>query len=114
MTRIRIMIAVVAFAAGTAHAEDKAAGERYFRAGAKAYSAQNFAAAATDFDEAWKAFPIPEIAFSAAQAYRKLYRIDPNPGHVRRAIELYRRYLEKVKSGGRVGDAVDNLAEMER
>jgi hypothetical protein len=29
-------------------------------------------------------------------------------------VELYRAYLQQVKTGGRVGDAADNLAEMER
>jgi hypothetical protein len=112
--RLAASMLVVAIVATPAHADDKAAAERYFRAGAKAYAAQNFAAAATDFDEAWKAMPLPEIAFSAAQAYRRLYRVEPKPQHVRRAVELYRAYLDKVKSGGRVGDAADNLAEMER
>ena len=56
----------------------------------------------------------PEIAFSAAQAYRRLYRVDPDPHFVHRAIELYRAYLARVTTGGRVGDAADNLAEMER
>jgi hypothetical protein len=96
-----------------AHADDRAAAERYFRAGAKAFAAQNFGAAATDFDEAYKALPLPEIAFSAAQAYRRLYRIDPKPEYVKRAVELYRVYLDKVKTGGRVADAADNLADME-
>jgi len=100
--------------AGVAHADDKAEAERYFRAGAKAYAAQNFAAAVADFEEAYKSLPLPEIAFSAAQSYRRLYRIDPQPRHVARAVELYKVYLEKVKTGGRVGDAADNLAEMER
>jgi tetratricopeptide (TPR) repeat protein len=101
--------------AGVAHADDKRAeAERYFKAGAKAYAAQSFAAAAADFDEAYKALPMPEIAFSAAQAYRRLYRVDPKPEYVRRAVELYRVYLEKVKTGGRVGDAADSLGELER
>ena len=39
---------------GIAHADDRANAERYFRAGAKAYAAQNFQAAATNFDEAYK------------------------------------------------------------
>ena len=43
---------------------------------ARAYAAQNFEAAAADFYEAYKALAMPEIAFSAAQAYRRLYRID--------------------------------------
>lgn len=93
---------------------DRAVAEKYFRTGAKAYAAQSYGAAAANFDEAYRALPLPEIAFSAAQAYRKLYRTDRQPQHVRRAVELYRIYLKEVKTGGRVGDAADNLAEMER
>jgi hypothetical protein len=104
---------VLALVANVAHAEDRKAAEKYFRAGAKAYAAQSFAAAAANFDEAYKAAPMPEIAFSAAQAYRRLYRVDPNPAHVRRAIELYKAYLAVVKTGGRVGDAADSLEQLE-
>jgi len=107
-------LVVIALLVATAHADDKATAERYFRAGAKAYAAQNFAAAVANFDEAYKAMPVPEIAFSAAQAYRRLYRSDPQPQFVRRSVELYRVYLDKVKSGGRIGDAGDSLGEMER
>lgn len=110
----RIIAIVIVFATTVAHAEDRKTAERYFRAGAKAYAAQNFKAAAESFDEAFRAAPLPEIAFSAAQAYRRLYRIEPQVGHVQRAVELYRAYLDQVKTGGRVGDAADNLAEMER
>lgn len=107
-------ILVLALVARVANADDRKAAEKYFRAGAKAYAAQSFAAAAANFDEAYKAAPMPEIAFSAAQAYRRLYRVDPNPAHVRRAIELYKAYLAVVKTGGRVGDAADNLDQLER
>ena len=113
MNRLALVVAILLAVTATAAAERKAA-ERYFRAGAKAYAAQNFIAAAANFDEAYKSEPMPEIAFSAAQAYRRLYRIEPKPEHVKRAIELYRAYLDKVKTGGRVGDAADNLAELER
>ncbi len=108
-------LAVLALAAAPVRAEaPRAVAERYFRAGAKAYAAQSFAAAASHFDEAYRALPLPEIAFSAAQAYRRLYRVDPRPSHVQRAVELYRIYLGRVKTGGRVGDAADSLGEMER
>ncbi|MEO7091856.1 MAG: PEGA domain-containing protein [Polyangiales bacterium] len=110
----RLAIVVLLGMATVAHAEDRAAAERYFRAGAKAYAAQSFGAAAQNFDEAYKASPIAEIAFSAAQAYRRLYRVEPKAEYVKRAVELYRAYLGQVKTGGRVGDAADNLAEMER
>ncbi len=97
-----------------ARAEDRAAAEGYFRAGAKAYAAQSFAVAAEDFDLAYAAMPLPEIAFSGAQAYRRLYRVAAKPEYVQRAVQLYRVYLEHVKSGARVGDAADNLGEMQR
>jgi hypothetical protein len=111
--KLAIAILVVVCLAGSARADKKAA-ESYFRAGAKAYAAQNFLAAAQNFDEAYKAAPMPEIAFSAAQAYRRLFRIDAKPDYVKRSVELYKAYLSVVKKGGRVGDAADNLAEMEK
>jgi hypothetical protein len=110
MKKILLSLLLVAH---VAHADDRATAERYFRAGAKAYAAQSFDAAATDFDEAYKNLPLPEIAFSAAQAYRRLYRVESKPEYVRRSVELYRAYLDKVKSGGRVADAADNLADMQ-
>lgn len=107
-------VIILLLVAGVARADDRATAERYFRAGAKAYAAQSFEAAAAQFEEAYRALALPEIAFSTAQAYRKLYRVDPRPAYVKRAVELYRVYLDKVKKGGRVGDAADSLGEMER
>lgn len=99
---------------GTAQAEDRAMAERYFRLGEKAYQAQNFEAAGQNFEEAYKQFPLAEIAFSAAQAYRRQYRIDPKPEYVALAVKHYKTYLGKVKSGGRVADAADALSEMQQ
>ncbi|MFN0250199.1 MAG: hypothetical protein ACKV2T_25165 [Kofleriaceae bacterium] len=113
VTNIAILVGVLVCLAGPARADKKAA-ESYFRAGAKAYAAQNFLAAAQNFDEAYKVAPMPEIAFSAAQAYRRLYRVDAKPEYVKRSVDLYKAYLSVVKKGGRVGDAADNLQEMEK
>jgi len=110
----KALVLSLVLAATPAHADDQKAAEAYFRAGAKAYAAQNFAAAAENFDEAYRAAPLPELAFSAAQAYRRWFKIDPKRAHVQRSVELYRAYLAVVKTGGRVGDAADNLQEMER
>jgi hypothetical protein len=96
-----------------AHA-DKAKAQQYFHAGAEAFKKQSFEAAAENFELAYKELALPEIAFSAAQAYRRQYYIDPKPEYVKRAVELYRAYLDAVKSGGRVGDAADALAELQR
>ncbi len=110
----RAALLIVLVLVGVAHAEDKKLAERHYKLGAKAYAAQNFEAAATNFDEAYKNYNKPEIAFSAAQAYRRLYQIDPKPQYVRRAVELYEVYLGAVKTGGRVGDAADSLLDMKR
>lgn len=100
--------ALMLMMAGAARA-DRAAAQRYFRSGAEAYHAQNFAAAADAFDLAYAELPLPEIAFSGAQAYRRRYQGDPQAGHVKRAIELYRAYLAAVKTGGKVREASDHL-----
>ena len=113
MKRLTITVAIVLSLIGTAGAERKVA-LKFFRAGEKAYKAQQFATAAQNFYEAYKELPLPEIAFSAAQAYRRQFRIDQSPDAVRRSVELYTFYLAKVKEGGRVGDAADSLGEMTR
>ena len=105
---------LVATLSGPARAEDRAMAERYFRLGEKAYQAQNFEAAGQNFEQAYKQFPLAEIAFSAAQAYRRQYRIDPKPEYVALAVKHYKTYLGKVKSGGRVADAADALSEMQQ
>ena len=107
-------LAILVVLTTLARADEKERAKSYYQAGVKAYAAQSFAAAAADFDEAYKAVPVPEVAFSAAQAYRRLYRVDANPDYLKRAAELYRAYLDKVKSGGRVGDAADSLGEVQR
>lgn len=109
-----VAVAVLLAFAAPSHAEDRAQAEAHFRLGEKAYQAQDFEAAAAQFEEAFKHAPLPEIAFSAAQAYRRLYRIKPRPADVARAVELYRVYLGKVTQGGRVADAADALAEMQQ
>lgn len=112
-------LAVVLLLAGVARADDPVAGDRkvaeeHYAIGAKAYKAQNFAAAAEQFDAAYQALPVPELAFSAAQAYRRQYKVDGQLANARRAAELYKVYLDQVKRGKRVRDAADSLVDLER
>ena len=109
---MRALLILVVLTA-TAYA-DKTKAEQYFHAGAEAFKKQSFEAAAEQFELAYKEMPLPEIAFSAAQAYRRQYFIAPKPEYVKRAVELYHVYLDAVKQGGRVADASDGLAEMQR
>jgi tetratricopeptide (TPR) repeat protein len=111
---VLVLVLVLGLGSRTARADDPKLAERLFHAGERAYKSQDFFAAASDFEQAYKAFPLPEIAFSAAQAYRRQYQVDAKPSHVARAIELYRAYLDKIRTGGRVADAADGLADMQR
>jgi hypothetical protein len=97
-----------------AAADPRSDAQKRFYIGVKAYHANNFAAAAEHFEEAYKILPLPEIAFSAAQSYRRQYRIDRKIERAERAVELYRLYLDVVKTGGQVGIAADGLDAMER
>jgi hypothetical protein len=118
MTRIlRVLVCLVVVAVTfvpQAHADDqRIEAEKYFRTGERLLNAGEYAAAASSFEDAYEILPLPEIAFSAAQSYRLAYVKDQQPARLKRAVELYRLYLEKVKSGGRVNDATNALLELE-
>jgi hypothetical protein len=84
-----------------------------FNAGAQAYEAGQYPAAIQALTEAYRLAPRPGILFSMAQAHRKQYFVDKQPARLREAIKLYREYVSKVEQGGRRGDAVQALAELD-
>ncbi len=114
---VRVFVAlllVTVLPAAPVRADDqRAEAERYFRTGERLLNAGEFAAAASSFEDAFEILPLPEIAFSAAQSYRLAYVTEQQPARLKRAVELYRLYLEKVKSGGRVNDATNALLDLE-
>jgi len=93
-------------------AREKKQAEGFFRAGERAFNKGEYLTAAQAFEEAYRRFESPAIAFSAAQAYRLHYFDKENPVHLKRAVELYRFYLDKVPSGARRADAAVNLSEL--
>lgn len=97
--------------ASPAAAEDRKEAARLFGAGEKAFKMADYDSAAQSFEAAYAAFPAPEIAFSAAQAYRLGNSLLPRPraDYVKRAIELYELYVERDRRGGRVADAAVHL-----
>jgi hypothetical protein len=112
---LRILVCLVVMAvSSTALADDqRIEAEKYFRTGERLLNAGEYAAAASSFEDAYEILPLPEIAFSAAQSYRLAFVKDQQPARLKRAVELYRLYLEKVTSGGRVNDATNALLELE-
>jgi hypothetical protein len=91
----------------------RAEAERLFRAGEQAYHAGKYAMAAQAFEASYEILPAPQIAFSMAQAYRLQYFVDKDTAGLRRAVELFRLYLEKTPNGGRRDVAITHLAELE-
>jgi hypothetical protein len=109
---MKLIALSIALVASSAHADDRSDAEALFRIGAAAYKNGNFKAAALNFDRAYELFKAPEIAFSAAQAHRHQYQADSQPGHVKRAIELFEIYVAAVPEGS--GKRKDALAHLNR
>jgi PEGA domain-containing protein len=93
--------------------DNRAEAEKLFRAGEQAFNAGDYIVAAQAFEEAYQLLPLAAIAFSTAQSYRLQYFVDKQPSRLKRAIDLYRLYVEQTPSGGRREDAVANLSELE-
>lgn len=83
-----------------------------FNAGAQAYRAGQYLAAATAFEQAHTLLPSAALLFSAAQAYRRQYLAEPAPATLRRAIELYREYLRVDPKANRREDAMEALGTL--
>ena len=107
------LLAVSVAASATASADQVAEARTLFNAGAQAYEAGQFVAAAQAFEQAYKLSPRAGILFSMAQAWKRQYYIDRNPANVQRAVKAYRDYLGEVTQGGRRADAAQALAELE-
>ena len=84
-----------------------------FDAGATQYEIGDYLFAIQAFEQAYAIAPREGIVFSMAQAHRRQHTRTNDAKHLARAIELYREYLARVPSGGRVADAVKALEELE-
>ena len=87
--------------------------KQHFRAGQQAFDAGQYLTAARAFEESYKVLPIPEIAFSMAQAYRLQYFKDKQTQHLDRALEMYQTYVAKKPKGNRLGDSITHIAEID-
>jgi tetratricopeptide (TPR) repeat protein len=110
-----ILVSVLALTGdlGAQEPPDRERAKASFAAGATAYGAGEYLAAIQAFEAAYALTPFPQIAFSLAQAERRQYFVDRAPEHLKRAIELFRRYIAEVPNGGRRADALDALSQLE-
>jgi hypothetical protein len=84
-----------------------------FDGGAAMYDKAHYDEAILAFEAAYRIAPRPGILFSIAQAHKKQFFFDKNPEHLREALRGYREYVEKTPNGGRRGEAVASIAELE-
>ncbi len=84
---MRRLILPLLLVATLAHADDAAdAAKRFYDAGTKAFEAGHFREAATDYERAFAAQPLPAFTYDIASAYDKAGASDE-------ALAAYRRYL---------------------
>lgn len=111
---IAAVMALAIMAPRPATADDaRAIAERAFRTGERLFNAGEFTDAAASFEAALKTMPVPAIGFSTAQAHRLAWVKGGDPSHLRRAVELFRKYVVDVGSGQRVSDATAALGELD-
>jgi len=91
----------------------RAATKRYVEAANQAYRLGRYALALRAYEEAYALSPLPAITFSMAQAQRLAYYQDRDPEHLRRALELYRKYLDEAPTGNRREHATLHLEAIE-
>jgi hypothetical protein len=108
-----LLVALWPARVGAQPAADVDRAKESFQAGATAYAAGEYLAAIQAFDTAYELTPLPQIAFSLAQAHRRQYFASRDRTHLDKAIALFRRYVEEVHSGGRRADALDALSQLE-
>jgi len=93
--------------------EEGALAERLRRAGERASMAGRHEDATLALERALELRPVPAIRLAAAQAYERWYATTDLPAYVRRAVELFRRYIREQGRGGRIADAAAALDELE-
>lgn len=91
---------------------DTAQAKVLFEAASRAYRKGQYEMAVAGFEEAYRLAPRPQVAFSAAQSYRKQFYIDGDRINLERAIALYQAYLIGDPDGRRRDHAAQHIASL--
>ncbi|MBK8011540.1 MAG: PEGA domain-containing protein [Deltaproteobacteria bacterium] len=97
---------------GESPSSDTAQAKVLFEAASRAYRKGQYEMAVAGFEEAYRLAPRPQVAFSAAQAYRKKFYIDGDRTSLERAIALYQAYLIGDPNGRRRDHAAQHIASL--
>jgi hypothetical protein len=91
---------------------DTAKARALFEAGGRAYDNAQYDAALQAFKQAYALVDKDGILFSIAQTERRLFTTTGSAQHRDEAMRLYRTYLDRVKTGGRRGEAAKALEDL--
>jgi hypothetical protein len=82
---------------------------QFFEFGAQAYKQGQYLLAIDAFEQAYALTERPGLLFSLAQAHQRQFRMSGDAQHLAQAIDVCRKYLARVESGGRRSDVQSAL-----
>jgi len=91
---------------------DNPTARQFFEIGAQAYAKGQYVLAIDAFEQAYTLTERPGLLFSLAQANQRQFRISGDEKYLARAIDCYRKYLERVTEGGRHAEAQQQLTSL--
>jgi PEGA domain len=107
-----IAFALLTSLASASPESDLTQAKTFFSAGATAYSTGRYEESVTQFEEAYRLAPKPQVLFSLAQAERRLFLVNKRQqSTLKRAVEHYERYVSEPGATRRE-DATSALAEL--
>src|SRR5687768_341879 len=89
MPRCLIVLSLILWVVGVAHADDRSVAKRHFDRGEKLFALGKFEDALDQYQLAYDAAPIPDFLFNIGQCHRNL-------GDYEAAIFSFRKYLKLV------------------
>lgn len=94
----------------TAEDPNQAEAQRLFEKGAEAYNLGRFDAAIESFERAYELSQANALLYNIAQAYTKLYDVDPDAAHLRKAKMMFVNFAKIAEATGE--DARDARARV--
>lgn len=110
--RVTLLVLVCLALPRAAHAQQEEEARQYFDAGKQAAQKGEYGTAIIAFEEAYKRSPRASVVYALAYSCRQQYVIDGDPARLRRAVELFRAYLDMPGNDKRA-KAVEYLGELE-
>jgi tetratricopeptide (TPR) repeat protein len=104
---VAVVILIMSFAGGRAHADDAKLARQHFEDGSRLYDLGKFRDAAHEYEEAYKYKPDPALLFNIGQAYRAA-------GDAQEAVTAYKSYLRRVPDASNRLEVEGHVEKLQR